>query len=55
MKKKNITYKLQKNELKVLENIRKIALISLFSDDYLMDIFALKGEKCYKYWIWTPI
>jgi len=43
MKKKNITYKLQKNELKALENIRKIAVISLFSDDYLMDIFALKG------------
>jgi len=43
MKKRNIIYKLQKNELGVLENIRKIAVISLFSDDYLMDIFALKG------------
>lgn len=43
MKKKNITYKLEKDEIKTLENIRKIAVISLFSDDYLMDIFALKG------------
>ena len=43
MKKKSFTYKLQKGELKALENIRKIAVISLFSDDYLMDIFALKG------------
>ncbi len=43
MKKKNFTYNLQKDEIKALENIRKIAVISLFSDDYLMDIFALKG------------
>ena len=43
MKKKSFTYNLQKGELKALENIRKIAVISLFSDDYLMDIFALKG------------
>ena len=43
MKKKKITYKLQKNELMALENIKRIAIISLFSDDYLMDIFALKG------------
>jgi len=43
MKKKSFTYKVQKGELKALENIRKTAVISLFSDDYLMDIFALKG------------